>query len=361
MTPNEWRQWASSRCKPILLDGGLATTLESRGWDISGPLWSAKLLIENPAAIKKLTYDFLLAGADIVSTATYQASQHGFESTSALHADKAIAFMRSSVDLAVDARNDFWDLSKAQHSSRRKPLVALSLGPYGAILGDGSEYSGKYGIPGNLGVDLYDFHLRRAQVFFRNDFAELGSLCLPDIIAFETIPCISEAVAIVELARQRTVLKSTPFWISFQCGSSTQLASEESLWDAVAAVLNANENNEALVGIGVNCVNPDCLSRLLSDLQLAIRDFQARKCISPSSGATPDLLTIAYPNSGEAWSQNGWHWSESCILSSSWANSLVSTKADIVGGCCRCDPEYVCLKRSRQAASNDVPSPFSDM
>jgi homocysteine S-methyltransferase len=62
----------------VILDGALATELERRGADLRDPLWSAKLLIENPDLIRQLHYDYLAAGADVITTASYQASFEGF-------------------------------------------------------------------------------------------------------------------------------------------------------------------------------------------------------------------------------------------------------------------------------------------
>ena len=57
---------------PLIFDGGLGTHLESRGNDISGQLWSAQILRENPAEIQAAHEDFYRAGAQVATTASYQ-------------------------------------------------------------------------------------------------------------------------------------------------------------------------------------------------------------------------------------------------------------------------------------------------
>ena len=58
----------------VILDGGMATELESRGADLNGPLWSAKALLETPQLIEQVHYDYYAAGADIAVSASYQAT-----------------------------------------------------------------------------------------------------------------------------------------------------------------------------------------------------------------------------------------------------------------------------------------------
>ncbi len=126
----------------IILDGALATELEQRGADLNDPLWSAKYLIEQPALIQAVHRDYFIAGADVATTATYQATFEGFERRG-LDRGAAARLMRAAVGLALAARDEFWEVP-ANRLGRLRPLVAASVGPYGAMLADGSEYRGHY-------------------------------------------------------------------------------------------------------------------------------------------------------------------------------------------------------------------------
>ena len=68
-----------------MLDGGLATEMETHGADLDHDLWSAKMLIEAPEIIRRVHTDFLRSGADVIATATYQASFGGFEKAGYSH------------------------------------------------------------------------------------------------------------------------------------------------------------------------------------------------------------------------------------------------------------------------------------
>ncbi len=152
-----------------MLDGGLATQLEAQGCDINSTLWSAALLQSNPQAIIDAHHAYLEAGAECIETASYQASRAGFRKL-ALSNNEADDLMRLSVELAKRARDELGS----------DVLIAASLGPYGAILHDGSEYTGDY----DVSVDvLREFHTERLSVFDNSDV---------DVLALETIPSLEE-------------------------------------------------------------------------------------------------------------------------------------------------------------------------
>jgi homocysteine S-methyltransferase len=128
----------------IVLDGGLATALEARGYHLDDELWSAKILLEAPDAIRQVHLDFLAAGADCITTASYQATLSGFRARGVSEGE-GVELLHRSIGLAVEARDMFWK-ERGNRRGRLRPLVAASIGPYGAFLADGSEYTGRYGI-----------------------------------------------------------------------------------------------------------------------------------------------------------------------------------------------------------------------
>src|SRR5450756_2418310 len=142
----------------VVLDGGLATQLEAQGNSLADPLWSARLLLENPGEIVRAHLAFYRAGAAIATTASYQATFEGFAARGIDHAG-AIDLLRRSVALACEAR--------AAWQAERPPadllplLVAASIGPYGAFLANGGEYTGRYG---RTVAELRAFHRERLEV-----------------------------------------------------------------------------------------------------------------------------------------------------------------------------------------------------
>ncbi len=170
----------------VILDGALATELEKRGANLNHALWSAKLLIENPALIKQVHLDYLHAGADIITTSTYQASFDGF-AKEGYSKKQTEDLMQLSITIARQAIDEFLLASPALN--REVPLVAASIGPYGAALADGSEYRGNY----NVSIEkLMEFHKHRLDLLAKSN---------ANILAFETIPCLEEALAIKELLK----------------------------------------------------------------------------------------------------------------------------------------------------------------
>jgi len=271
----------------LISDGGLATELEARGHDLSDPLWSARLLADDPRQIVAVHSAFFRAGAAIATTASYQASFAGFAARG-IARDEAIAVLRRGVELASSARD-------AAGADGR--YVAASVGPYGAALADGSEYRGRYGLSV---AALTRWHRPRLEVL-----ADAGA----DVLALETVPDVDEAEALVNLVRSLGV----PAWLSYTI-DGTRTRAGQPLADAFAVAAGVDE----IVAIGVNCCAPD--------------DVLAAVAIASSIGKP----IIVYPNSGERW--DGRAWAGPSRFSAQLASQWLAAGAGIVGGCCRVGP-----------------------
>lgn len=286
-----------ARSRVVILDGGLATELERRGQNLRDPLWSAKALIESPEVIRQIHRDYLEAGADVVTSASYQASFEGF-ALRGLSRKQAADLMRLSVRLACEARDTF---AKSQSAGQLKPLVAASVGCYGAVLHDGSEYQGDYGLSVQ---ELIDWHRPRIEVL-----ADSGA----ELLACETIPCLAEAEALVRVLED---FPQTPAWLAFSCRDGEHVCHGEALSDCVAAA----ETRGNILAVGVNCTPPQFVESLLQSI----------------AGRTSKLL-LAYPNSGESWDAHRQCW-QPTASSRNWAEAARrwhATGARLIGGCCR--------------------------
>jgi homocysteine S-methyltransferase len=293
-----------ARQSVAILDGGLATELEAHGHDLSGALWSARLLRDDPAAIAAVHASYLAAGADIITTATYQASLPGWIQQGC-STQQARALLTSAVRLAREV------VYQTAHPSR-PALVAASLGPYGATLADGSEYRGGYGRDATW---LVDWHRERF---------ELLSTSGADLLALETIPDLEEIEALCRLLEE----SSGPVaWLSFSCRDGSHLADGTPL---IAAAERAAAV-ERIVAVGVNCVPPQHVATQLEHCE---------------RGAGKPL--IAYPNSGETWSSPERRWrnppetGDFPTLAARW----LELGASVIGGCCRVGPRTISALRS---------------
>lgn len=277
--------------RPVLLDGGLATQLEAQGEDLSGELWSARLLRDDPAAIVTAHRAFLDAGAEVATTASYQASYDGFARVG-LDAEQTDALLRRSVALAREATESVDD-----DTSR---WVAASIGPYGAMLADGSEYRGHYGRT----VDqLAAFHRRRLEVL----------VCAqPDVLAIETIPELAEIEAVVTELDQ----VQFPAWISVTVADG-HLCGDAALDEAFAMA----SDSPWVIAVGLNCSPPQ-------EVVGAVR----------TAAAISGRPAVAYPNSGETWDAAGRTWRGTPGLDPRWVDDWLDAGAGLVGGCCRVRP-----------------------
>ncbi|MEI7772417.1 MAG: homocysteine S-methyltransferase [Chloroflexales bacterium] len=293
------------RYPAVILDGAMATELERRGCDLDDPLWSARVLLDNPDLIRQVHADYYAAGADCAISASYQATFQGF-ARRGLGTEAAANLMRRAVRLAIEARDAFW-AETANRAGRPRPIVAASVGPYGAFLHDGSEYRGGYGVSE---AELIEFHRPRMAVL-----AEAG----PDILAVETIPCLVEAVAVTRLLEE---FPGTTAWVSFSARDGAHISSGESL-AACAALLGRHPQ---VAAVGVNCTPP----QFVPDLVAAAR-------------AVTDTPIVVYPNSGEVYHVDGKRWSgeSECAAYGAQARAWYAAGARIIGGCCRTGPDHI--------------------
>ena len=257
---------ATIRSGVVVLDGGLATELEARGHDMSDRLWSARLLLTDPAAIENVHLAYYRAGAQVATTASYQASVDGF-AAAGIDRSAALGLIEQSVVLAQRAR----DRRRAEAPGDDRPLfVAGSVGPYGAMLADGSEYRGDYD-PGPAA--LAAFHRPRIEAL-----VEAGA----DLLAFETIPTIREAEVLVRLLDEVSI----PAWLSFSCRDAATTSAGEPIADAMAL-----GDHPRLVAVGVNCTAPRHLPALLA-----------------AAAEATERPRIAYPNGGDRWDATKRRW-----------------------------------------------------
>jgi homocysteine S-methyltransferase len=294
-----------AQCPLMVLDGALATELERRGADLRDPLWSAKCLIERPALIREVHLDYFRAGADVATAATYQASFEAF-ARRGIGPEGAAQLMRDAVALAAEARDQFWS-AESNREGRLPPLIAASVGPYGAALADGSEYRGRYALDDRA---LADFHRPRLRVL-----AESGA----DVLACETLPSLREARVLADLLGEST---GACAWISFSCRDG-EFTCEG---DAIGTCAAAMNDRPQVVAIGVNCTPPQHLSSLLRRLRDAT-----------------DKPLVAYPNSGERYDASLKRWQgDACSLPfGQQARPWYAQGARLIGGCCRTGPADV--------------------
>lgn len=297
--------------KALILDGGLATHLEKLGCDLNDSLWSAKLLMENPAIIKQAHLDYLWAGADCVITASYQATIEGFEARGMSKSD-AIALVQLSIQLAIDARTQYWE-DGGKDNGRLFPLVAASVGPYGAFLANGSEYTGDYGLSQ---AELVNWHRERWHLL-----ANSGA----DILACETIPSFPEAMAYLELLEETP---KTAVWLSFSCRSGSEISDGTPVDEVVTAVAD----HPQVVALGVNCTAPRFIPELIKRMHVL-----TKKPI------------VVYPNSGESYDaeRKVWHGESIPAEFGTFSKEWRKMGAAVIGGCCRTTPAHIRQIRDR--------------
>ena len=273
----------------LLLDGGLSTALEQLGSTLDTSLWSGELLKSHPDQIRAAHKLFADAGAAILITSSYQVTYPGC---------LALGWSKDEVTAALIASTELARFPKVK--------VAASIGPYGAFLADGSEYRGNYGLSVE---ELKDFHRERLVTLISTN---------PDFLAFETVPEITEARALIELMRESK--SKIPYWISFSCKSESELSSGENFADAVKVV---NDSSGAFA-VGINCTAPHLIAPLLQS-------------------ASSMIPFIVYANSGRIWDavEKKWEGSGDLVFDSRVIQEWRALGVSIIGGCCGVGPSDI--------------------
>jgi len=299
-------------CGIHVIDGGLASELEYLGARIDGPLWSAHVLEDEPDKVAAVHRAFIQAGSQCIATCSYQVSRMGYAEVG-LPPERADAALLRSIALARSVVAEF---------PGRRVLVAASLGPYGAALHNGAEYTGNYDCSY---ADLVRFHRERIDIL-----ANAHGLQAPDLLAFETFPSLEEVRAVGEALVPWPALQA---WFSFSCRDEKHVSHGEPLAECAAVVAAFPQT----VAIGVNCVPPRWLPSLIAELRSA-----------------SDKPVLVYPNSGDGWDAAARCWigqsdpAEFGALARDW----FAAGAQIVGGCCRTRPAHI--HKVAQAAAQFV-------
>lgn len=282
---------------PLILDGGLATRLEDLGCDLGDELWSARLLLESPQLVRRVHRDFFAAGADVAIAAGYQASvpalvRHGLEEA------EAVRLIRSSVDLARQERDAFGT-----------GLVAAGVGPYGAFLADGSEYTGAYDLDEE---GLYRWHRDRWRVL-----ADSGA----DLLACETVPSAAEARALARLLEETPGVRA---WVSFSCADGGHISDGTPVAEAAAPFVPLFAAGR-VVAVGANCTAPRHIPGIIRAV------------------VATGLPAVVYPNSGEVWDAGRRRWTGASDPEGFGAAAAdwYAAGARLIGGCCRTGPEHI--------------------
>ncbi|CAG8491036.1 355_t:CDS:2 [Funneliformis caledonium] len=316
---------------PLILDGGMASELQAtHGKELSTNLWSAACLYQDPNAIREVHLSYFRAGADIAITCSYQAHLPYFTKVG-FTKQEATELMQKSIQLAIEARDVFWEEYQSKGSNvendRIKPMIALSLGPFGAILTNGSEYRGDYGSDISL-EKLIEFHKERLNIF-KPLFSQI------DLISFETIPLYLEAESICSLLRQEQL--DVPCLITFSCKNDEEISHGESFADCVKLCSRVH----SVVGVGVNCTKPKFIEKLVKIARDVLDESGMHK-----------KYVVCYPDGGAEWDYERKDWNNDEMEPEEFGNrakiwaELANFKI-LLGGCCKTTPDHIRCIRQR--------------
>ncbi|WP_445490792.1 homocysteine S-methyltransferase [Niallia sp. 03133] len=292
----------------VLLDGAIATEIEKKGVNIQNELWSANAVIDNPESIKQVHTDYFKAGADIATTNTYQASIDGFK-RNGWTIEEAEKLIEKTVSIAKDARDEFWgNISEQDKMKRPFPLIAGSIGPYGAFLANGAEYTGEYELSDK---EFEQFHLPRMKQI---------KDAQADLFAFETMPNFKESKVLANLLQ--SYFPNDFAWLSFSISDEKHISDGTPLKEAVS-YFNSYPN---ICAIGINCTSILHIPEVI----LELKEVTTKPIvIYPNAGGSYDAVTKTWTDEkdDDNYGNETRHWHDSGV--------------ELIGGCCRTTPHHI--------------------
>lgn len=326
---------------PIFHDGGFATECERRGVTLNHELWSSKVLLDDPDMVTGVHLAFLEGGSDVVSTATYQM--------------QAAALQRLDLTLGALAARAVAAARGACAKAPRGGLVAGSLGPYGATIPGGREFTGDYDAPEG---GFATFHRARIEALVSQGV---------DVLLLETFPRADEALEAAAAAHEviaqhgaatSVVVSMTMKVVRSETGAIVDVLTAAG--DRPLATFQALQACPSVRFVGINCSEPAAVSALLGVLAASNGAWRLRD----------DIGIAIYPNSGERYVSGDTvgvgHWDASELIGEQaviggrlsahwpeWKPLLLRCSSDrrlglpvLLGGCCRVYPEDIARLRA---------------
>ena len=272
-----------------LLDGSMSFPLEQLGYNLKNKLWTGMALISDPDINKNIHKDDINAGADYISTSTYQVSYDRLQNMGYQSSEIKKVFQKS-VDLVKEAIKE--------SRSKKEIKIVGSFGPFASYDPNASEYVGKYN---STDDEIKNFHLNNINIIEETDL---------DIILYETIPCLREIKILSKILSQT----NKEIWISITCNENIEFRDGSSFKEACKIISPI----EQITTLGINCFSPLLVEKALKKL----KKYSNKK-------------TLVYPNSGEKYNPKDKYWSGKNEFNNLMIKNWLSLSPDIIGGCCR--------------------------
>ena len=283
-----------------LLDGSMSFPLEQLGYNLKNKLWTGMALISDPDIIKNIHKDYINAGADYISTSTYQVSYDRLQNMGYQSSEIKKVFQKS-IDLVKEAIKE--------SRSKKEIKIVGSFGPFASYDPNASEYVGKYN---STDDEIKNFHLNNINIIEETDL---------DIILYETIPCLREIKVLSKVLSQT----NKEIWISITCNENIEFRDGSSFKEACKIISQI----EQITTLGINCFSPLLVEKALKEL----KKYSNKK-------------TLVYPNSGEKYNPKDKYWSGKNEFNNLMIKNWLSLSPDIIGGCCRVG--YDNIKKMRE-------------
>ena len=308
----------------VILDGGLGRQLATNGAPFRQPEWSALALMEAPQMVRDVHDEFIMAGADVITTNTYAVVP--FHIGEDRYEEQGAELLELAAKLARDAAD----------AVPHQVQVAASIPPmFGSYLPEQFEIQGA----------------RRMMAQFRRHLAPVA-----DIFIGETLGSVVEATTYLDVFADC----AADLWLAVTLedrdvvDGAPRLRSGEPLSELLLSI--EGKRFDALL---FNCSQPEVMKDAVSRSRAELEAFTAqhgasRPMIGAYANAFP-LMDEEYEASNASVHQLRKDITPEAYLR--YAESWVESGADIIGGCCGISPTHIKLLAEQLKSSPPLSMP----
>jgi len=294
----------------LVLDGATGTELIARGFVPDPHLWTGRAALDQPELLKQVHFDYLRAGANILTSNTFRISAYSLAKSKGKDSDskeiikEARQLVHASAAAATEALEEF---SESDVTNQGPTFLAGSVGPI-------EDCYAPSKVPPQPVIEKQ--HGLRAEWL-----AEAGC----ELLIAETMGTVREALTAVKSAQDAGIEGIAVSFIPNLDG--TKLLGGESLKSAAESCVEAGAQV-----ILVNCMSPDVLSQALLSLGLLVNQ---------------GIVLGAYANASRMlqFNESNPEWEKDTISPERYAQFaqewMRQSGVRIIGACCGMGPDHI--------------------
>ena len=212
--------------RPLILDGAMGSLLQQKGFESGGVSWMTDINEKNPEKIIEIHKEYIVAGADIITTNTFRTNPAAFNASEVINISK---YVENAVKLATE-------------SVRNSTIFIAGSNPPAEEC-----YQSERLISNKI---LEQNHHNHIDLLMNSGV---------DFILNETFSHLDEIIIVCNYCSSENI----PYTISLYLNNELRLLSGETLKDSLNLIKKHNP-----FAIGLNCISPEHFEKAFKSMDL---------------------------------------------------------------------------------------------